>query len=603
MATLVVQQTPLRQSRSPPPISSALTLDTTKFQPPPIPNKHIPYCSPGPAPSTLGRTPATPPASPPTKQIGIQNFSVLFPTDNFSKVVDNPPVYSIDAAILAQALNKAATQPLPDPKLVFPWLHGLHPENQIQLAFFNSRRKALRKTPRGIRGITIVKAGGDLTRSRLKGAVAPTELLSLAGVRDPVFYDVDPKDGFSVRNFHIQVGKMAMVSDIVIYGDESTSTESIHSLSKRISRAQIAYREKCDIAGLDSPVYSTFVVSNPFHDFERSYPELVAINSKQELSGSTMDFFQWERQEMCAMSKASEIANNVWLGPTPDTTQCPSSAGTEDPDYDILIEASDLARVPDCKMLHRVADLSACSPQFVEFPSSGSIMPPSWSHSEVDGLLETCQWIYRLANPDLTPASSDDSEQDSEGDIPMKTLFPRPRRILLHCADGYTESSLLALTYFMYVECVPVHEAWIRMHCEKKRNFFAYPSDVALLTSIQPRILQESPLSQGLIPSSLPEDPVWLKHIDGSLPSRILPYMYLGNLGHANNPELLVAMGIERVLSVGEEVNWPAEKKECWGKDNLLLVDRVQDNGVDPLTEEFDRCLEFIGENPVGFDI
>lgn len=176
--------------------------------------------------------------------------------------MDSPPVYSVDATVLAQALSNAATQPLPDPKLVFPWLHGLHPENQIQLAFFNSRRKALRKTPRGIRGITIVKAGGDLTKSRLKGAIAPTELLSPTGVRDPVFFDADPKDGFSVRNFHIQVAKMAMVSDIVVYGDESTSTEGVRSLAKRISRAQIAYREKCNVGGLDNPIFSTFVVSS-----------------------------------------------------------------------------------------------------------------------------------------------------------------------------------------------------------------------------------------------------------------------------------------------------------------------------------------------------
>ena len=171
-------------------------------------------------------------------------------------------MFSIDAAVLAQALNHAATQPLPDPKLVFPWLHGLHPDNQIQLAFFNSRRKAVRKTPRGIRGITVVKAGGDLTRSKLKGAIAPTELLSAAGGRDPVFYDVDPKDGFSVRNFHIQVAKMAMVSDIVVYSDGSTNTEGLHALAKRISRAQIAYRDKCDVGGLDNPVYNTFVVSS-----------------------------------------------------------------------------------------------------------------------------------------------------------------------------------------------------------------------------------------------------------------------------------------------------------------------------------------------------
>lgn len=261
MATLVVQQTPLRQSRSTSPISSALILDTTQFQSPPIPNKHIPYCSPGPVPSTLGRTPATPPASPPTKQVSIQNFSCLYPADTFPKVVDSPPVYSLDAAGLAQALSNAASQPLPDPKLVFPWLHGLHPENQIQLTFFNSRRKALRKTPKNIRGITIVKAGGDLTKSRLKGAIAVIELMSLTGVRDPVFYDVDPKDGFSVRNFHIQVAKMAMVSDIVVYGDENTSTEGLHSLAKRISRAQIAYREKSDTGGPENTVYNTFVIS------------------------------------------------------------------------------------------------------------------------------------------------------------------------------------------------------------------------------------------------------------------------------------------------------------------------------------------------------
>jgi dual specificity MAP kinase phosphatase len=296
------------------------------------------------------------------------------------------------------------------------------------------------------------------------------------------------------------------------------------------------------------------------------------------------------------MSKASEIAHNVWLGPTPDTTICPSSTDGDTQEFDILIEASDLARSPDSKTLKRVAELSNTSPQLMDFPSSGSIMPPTWSHAEVDGLLETCQWIYRLANPKFTPASSDESEQDNDGDIPMKTISPRPRRILIHCADGYTESSLLALTYFMHAECVPAHEAWLRMHCEKKRNFFAYPSDVALLTTIQPRILQESPLSNGGIPSSLPEDPEWLRHIDGSFPSRILDYMYLGNLGHANNPELLSAMGIKRVLSVGEPVNWSPETLENWGKDRVLFVDRVQDNGVDPLTDEFDRCLEFISK-------
>ena len=297
------------------------------------------------------------------------------------------------------------------------------------------------------------------------------------------------------------------------------------------------------------------------------------------------------------MSEASEIANNVWLGPTPESALCPSSsAKADDTHFDIMIEASDLARPPDAKTLSRIAELSNSSQQHLEFPSSGSIMPPTWSHTEVDGLMDTCQWIHKLANPEMTPDPSDDGEQDGEGDIPMRILSPRPRRILIHCADGYTESTLLGLTYIMYAECIPVHEAWIRLHCEKKRNFFAYPSDVALLSTIQPRILQESPRSQGRILSTLPDEPHWLSRIDGSLPSRILPYMYLGNLGHANNPELLKVMGIKRVLSVGEAVGWPRREMESWGVENLLYIDRVQDNGVDPLTDEFEKCLGFIGK-------
>jgi dual specificity MAP kinase phosphatase len=74
--------------------------------------------------------------------------------------------------------------------------------------------------------------------------------------------------------------------------------------------------------------------------------------------------------------------------------------------------------------------------------------------------------------------------------------------------------------------------------------------------------------------------------------------MYLGNLGHANNPELLQALGITQILSVGEPLSWPEDmkKKLNWPSENFMLIDRVQDNGVDPLWDEFERCLEFISK-------
>ncbi len=262
MAAAVARQPPLRQSPTPPPLTPSLSINTSKKAVSPlIPNKHLPVCSPGPAPASLARCLVTPPASPPSKKLSIQTFSILHPPDSYTKINDSPPVYEIDAATLTAALDHLATQPLPEPKQVFPWLHGLHPDNHIQLAFFIARRKSLRRTPKCIRGITIVKCGGDLSKSRLKGAIAPDELLPPCVRKAPQFHDVDPREGFSVRNFQIQAAKMALVSDIVLYGDEGARQEDIKALAKTIAAAQKAWREKNDLVA-DAPVYSTFTVSS-----------------------------------------------------------------------------------------------------------------------------------------------------------------------------------------------------------------------------------------------------------------------------------------------------------------------------------------------------
>lgn len=346
---------------------------------------------------------------------------------------------------------------------------------------------------------------------------------------------------------------------------------------------------------------------------ECDHPELIALDSEGCIPPKVMDFFHQERVEMCTMSSASEVSHNFWLGPTPDPTLgfIPDHC-VEDPPFDIMIEANDLAQLPDAKtfalleeLLHQKdnANLSAI-PQ-LEFPGSGSIMPPTWSQVEVDGLLATCEWLYQQThNPPRTQKRRDsklslDAEVDTDGDSVMGSPDSEPhegRRVLVHCADGYTESSLLALAYYMYAECVPVHEAWLQLHREKRRNFFAYGTDVALLRAIQPRLLQASPKHSGDLKQLCPSVPDWLDKMDGSLPSRILDYMYLGNLGHANNPSLLKELGIGRVLSVGEPVCWSKEVLEQWPKEDLMFVDKVQDNGVDQLTEEFPRCLEFIGK-------
>ncbi|KAL8699423.1 MAG: hypothetical protein Q9201_006016 [Fulgogasparrea decipioides] len=593
MATVAI---PPRQTPTPPPQAPSLCLDTSNFEHGVIPNKHLPYCSPGPAPYRHNAL-ATPPASPPTPQPEIRTHSVLHPPDSHPRVSASPPVYAIQPCTLSTAVHELASQELPEPKHVFPWLHGLHPENQIQLAFFTARKKALRNTPRCFRGLTIVKAGGDLTKSKVKGTLAPDEILSSEGPHDDTFLEIDPREGFSVRNFQIQATKMAMISDIVVYRDEGASEKDVYRLAKRLSRAQGTWRVKSTNSGQELPKFSVFVLSCPFERFEDEQSELVALDSKGQSRGELLDFFQLERQEMSNMSQASEIAKNVWLGPAPDSALCASTDEEHgQPSFDIFVEASDLAQAPEAQTLECLARLSLDAPQHLEFPSSGSIMPQKWPKAgPLDPVTQMCQWMHCLADPNAACDPSEDGP-DQDGDIPMKTLHTRPRKILIYCADGYTESTLLALAYFMYAQRIPVHEAWLRLHCERKRNFFAYPSDVALLSSLQARILELSPGPGNGISGLVQEEPAWLSRFDGSLPSRILPYMYLGNIGHANNPQLLRALGIKRVLSVGEPVGWTRGQKESWGAKNLLFIDRVQDNGVDCLTKDFERCLDFIGK-------
>ena len=454
-----------------------------------------------------------------------------------------------------------------------------------------------------------MKAGGDLSRARLKGAVAPEEILSLSDNNDKGFLDCDPKEGFSVRNFAIQTAKLAQVSDIVIYGDDSTDQRIIKSVAERTASVQRKWKKHLEACGQCPETYHTYVLTNSFEEIERDHLELVAVDSRGKLTGHTMDFLQWERMEMYAMSKSSEFSTGVYQGPSPGAS--PPLGCRDDEEFDVLIETSDHAQMPDEDALISKLDEVGESPIHLSFPSSGSILPPSWSQSEVDGLITMCRFIYAVTHPKSIPVSDEGQDEaqsqvqiaDSDGDIQMQDLSAspssnslsasaKPRKVLIHCVDGYTESTLLAIAYFMYAEGVPVHTAWLRMHRDKGRNFFAYPSDVALLTSIQPRLLAESPANVANVGPA----PGWLSKLDGSLPSRILPYMYLGNLTHANNPELLREMGIKRILSIGEPVGWVKSEHERWDRQDLMMVDRVQDNGIDPLTGEFERCLEFIGE-------
>ncbi|KAK3489675.1 hypothetical protein B0T13DRAFT_90243 [Neurospora crassa] len=568
-------------------ITTTITIEQPPSHPTPVPNKHIPVCPPG----TASRDDAdTPPPSPWPVTNGADEHSpprsFLYPPHRFHHVDSGHlSLYEIDAADVAAALDHLSRQPLPDPAHVFPWYHGLHPRNQVQQHFFTSPRtcRAQKKTPSCLRGITLVKADGDLNSSRLKGAIAPYEFLHSSSAE---FIDVDPEDGFSVRNFQIQAAKAAMTSDIIVYGDNEAA---VRKLGWDIASAQQKWRYKHELQCHWVPEYNTFICLSPFDEFEQNHREIVAVDSTGNLTGNVLDFVNQERLEMYLMTQASEIAPNVWMGPTPDPII------EEDNGYHIQLECSDMGRANICAaFLQALAEDGlgdVPEPVHFDFPSSGSFLVPDYSHEDADALLDTCKWLWHLSRGTRPEKSSDTGRDRSCPPL-------SPRKILIHCADGYTESTVLAIAYYSYSTGLPIPEAWLKLHTIMKRNFFAYPSDVNFLATIAPRLLQESPIrtdrSLAQVTELVRNEPKWWTGFDGSLPSRILDHMYLGNLTHANNPDLLRAMGIGQILSVGEMAMWRDGELQEWGEENTCIVRRVQDNGIDPLTDEFERCLEFI---------
>lgn len=78
------------------------------------------------------------------------------------------------------------------------------------------------------------------------------------------------------------------------------------------------------------------------------------------------------------------------------------------------------------------------------------------------------------------------------------TLKPRPRpqptrplKILMYSSDGYTESSVPALSLLMAIRGLDLPEAYLELQVAKRRSFFVYSSDLGILRRIEARLKED----------------------------------------------------------------------------------------------------------------
>lgn len=216
----------------------------------------------------------------------------------------------------------------------------------------------------------------------------------------------------------------------------------------------------------------------------------------------------------------------------------------------------------------------------LDFPSSGTITLGSLNIEFIKVILNTCFVIYQI------------SKKTNLG-------------TLVHCSDGYTETSFLLVAYTIFLRDLSLDDALIELHLKKERPFFLFHVDLQVLGHLQTLFRNFSPRrpdnakyfsfneSGKFEPLSITAEmfsrvflykvPMEsdLTNLKGPLPSRILSHLYLGSLEHAQSPALLKKLGINYIVSVGEVLSWTDGFHE---KTTVLSTSSLSVASVDTIT-------------------
>ncbi|CUM64222.1 uncharacterized protein PRCAT00001816001 [Priceomyces carsonii] len=633
--------------------------------------------------------------------------------ENLANAKIEAEIKSITSRQINEVFKWYFNNPLPETSVIFPWLHGLNKRNHAQRRFFIFQQhqqeqqqhkpySALLKfdsKPKNARFLMCIRTSEsakllkntidisevlspiDISNSELRDMVeeivisifedADDELIDLL-VKDcnkvrclPMFLNLDPDHGISLRNFHIQVAKIATLSDFIIYGEGDSSVSRLIWIAQR-NEARLD-NQKCaynvfvlkDVDDIED-TYFTARSEYVSKDARRTQLSLGSFDSKNMSIWDT-DYQIKEKIETSKMSTATELDCNVWVGNiwnyqvtmlSPSETDfhydglkkgdlyCDSNNSIvvqeEDVSNDIMSylpppsanwrlfvychNEADFPQLSDLLTLLRKVDggnsmNSLLEYTTLEFPPTGSIGLGDCKKENLMSIVNTCKLIYAYSK--------------------KATTKEHPLSALIYCSDGYTELSLLVLCYIMYCSNIALDEAILKLHLEYGRPFYMFNTDVVILKKLELILRKCSPLALAaninwseleqlsnneindlllspvsvLRPRSVsnslttgylncdsdssdasdideslgPEiKDAWVHEVEGTLPSRMLKYLYLGSLKHANSLSLLTKLEIKEIISVGERLDWINGYK--FKANYIVQVETIDNGNIEILT-------------------
>lgn len=292
------------------------------------------------------------------------------------------------------------------------------------------------------------------------------------------------------------------------------------------------------------------VFLEPFHKIEKFCPHLINLDSAGNPTHNSplTDLFEREAAESRAMTRGSEVVEGFWVGNDCDVPGGADDGAGARVSFDLCVKASECSDMPTAGALsatyRKLIDLDRRRHAASGDSSSHSLSGLSWVASPATLALRN------LLSPTSSPAplpdagtgsgsgskrvASPSNEDPSHGrhrrsrvdeeyvslecagscrtiSGQMRNLnsmtdrvvdlvyFLRKiiegrdksgvkRRVLVHCQDGYTESSIVVLSYIMSSLSISLPEAFLHLQLNAKRSFFLYPSDKPLLRKIDARL-------------------------------------------------------------------------------------------------------------------
>lgn len=652
---------------------------------------------------------------------------------------------SISPLQLSSVFNWYFNRPLPPTNQMFPWLHGLHQDNFTQRSFFMAQKLLQNQSecgksamdltvdvskPRDARLIMCVNksTGTPYPKKVLRNSVDAHEILrpieylrhevilqveslvlkafpqiegndsAVAALTNlisndcfntshiPEFLNLDPSRGVSLRNFHIQVAKLAHCADFVVYCfcDTHLHECKCKSMARLLRIAQLCDEYK------GRQAYNVFLLTSttsPETDIYTSNEDasapVVSDSTKrtQLLMGTVRDigteiFSSWdsglqikEKIETTKMSAATKLNMNVWLGNVWDYQimmhHWKLLEGDTENDYETFISPPEgskhLYYQPDnsCLGTDYTQDVELISVLLMpraqwklfvhchndaSFPSPNVLAELLFKYTITSHKADDVSEYHHLDFPSAGSIGIGDCKQESLMSIvnTCKLLYlyssstgPDSLASLIYCSDGYTELSFLSLCYVIYSKNVTLEDAMLLLHQDYQRPYYLFASDVVVLRKLETLLRKFSPLTvedmqwatyetitskeiNGILlgkpantPKHIPKNlrlgyiansdsdsssddsdddddmcetssylnRSWVEEVEGSLPSRILPHIYLGSLRHANSLSLLTKLGIKKVISVGEDLDWLNGYK--FQHNNEIVVDEIDDGNIE----------------------